>query len=105
MKIKANWWFQLFALLTLSACSNDVEESAGLIDSNSEHVEIIRRDLLAIISVQDSSCLAVNDYTKQSDLDYLATCSSGDEFHIHVSPEGVVEVELVSSAEAFPGAQ
>jgi hypothetical protein len=105
MKITVNSCFYLFALLALFACSGDIEESTGLIDSDPEHIGIISKDLLAIISVHEASCRAVTDYTKQSNLDYVATCVSGERFRVHVSPEGTVEVELVVSPAALPGVQ
>ncbi len=56
------------------------------------HDEIIKRDLLVVVTAHGVLCTAVNLYQKITNHDYVATCESGDKYRVNVSADGRVKV-------------
>jgi len=79
-------------LVFVQACSKDSDEGAAIVVDDAEHTEIVKRDLFAIISLQGSPCQQVINYEVQNELDYVATCATGNRYRVHVSSEGMVHV-------------
>ena len=57
------------------------------------HEEIMLEDLAKIIAVRESNCGSVVDYTVDDRMDFRVECESGELYRIHVSPEGLVNVD------------
>jgi hypothetical protein len=64
-------------------------------------LEIVKRDLFAIISLQASPCREIVNYEVNKQLDYVATCETSDWYGIHVSAEGKVHVKTHNDPELF----
>ena len=79
----------ILATLVLSslllACEHSTEPPS--------HEEIMLEDLGRIISVRESNCGSVVSYTVDDRMDFRVECESGDFYRIHVSPEGLVNVD------------
>jgi len=87
-------------LILVQACSNSSDQDATIISDDAEHAEIVKRDLFAIISLQGVPCQRVVSYAVQDELDYVATCESGDRYRVHVSVEGQVHVNAHAGKES-----
>jgi len=92
MRIISICAFCVAGLTLVQACSNGGDQDAAIMSDDAEHAEIIKRDLFAIISLQGSTCQQVISYEIQDELDYVATCETGDRYRVHVSSEGRVHV-------------
>lgn len=93
MKISNIWLLGAFSCLALLACTEKSNDLATVASDNPEHSEMVVRDLFAIISLQGEPCQKVVSYRIQDELDYVATCESGDRYRVHVSAEGNVNVK------------
>jgi hypothetical protein len=74
----------LFAVL-LAAC--------GETEKPLSHEEIIRADLAEILELQGLSCKEVVKFEASDRLDYKVVCDSGNQYRIHVSEEGHVNID------------
>jgi len=99
MKIASVYITCIAALVFVQACSRSSDEQAPMASAEAEHVEIVKNDLFAIISLQGSPCQQVVSYDIQDELDYVATCETGDRYRVHVSSEGKVHVNTHESKE------
>jgi hypothetical protein len=99
MKIASGCIMCAVSLILVQACSNESDEQAATVSDDAEHAEIIKRDLFAIISLQGESCQQVISYEVQDELDYVATCETGDRYRVHVSSEGKVHVNVHEGTE------
>ncbi len=87
------------SLILVQACSNDSDEQSATVSDDAEHAEIIKRNLFAIVSLQGEPCQQVILYEVQDELDYVATCETGDRYRVHVSSEGKVHVNAHEGTE------
>ena len=92
MRIISICAFCVAGLTLVQACSNSGDQDATIMSGDAEHAEIVKRDLFAIISLQGAPCQQVISYAVQNELDYVATCETGDRYRVHVSSEGRVHV-------------
>ena len=99
MKIASICTLCVVGMLLVQACSRDSDEQAATVSGDAEHAEIIKRDLFAIISLQGAPCQQVISYNIQDELDYVATCDTGDRYRVHVSAEGKVHVNAHEGTE------
>ena len=67
--------------------------SSGGDEGEANHEALVKRDLFAVITLQGHHCVKVTAYEKQGKNDYVATCQTGDRFHVSVVPEGRVKVD------------
>jgi len=86
-------------LILVQSCSNGSDQDATIISDDAEHAEIVKRDLFAIISLQGAPCQRVVSYDVQDELDYVATCETGDRYRVHVSSAGRVHVNAHEGTE------
>ena len=56
------------------------------------HDEVIKRDLFIVITLHGVHCKSVVEYKLIKNQDYVATCETGDQFHVHVSEDGRVNM-------------
>lgn len=49
-----------------------------------------KQDLTAVIALHGKPCGTVTAYTAQGDNDFVATCSDGHKYHVHVKDGRVV---------------
>jgi hypothetical protein len=49
-----------------------------------------KQDLTAVIALHGKPCGTVTSYTAQGDNDFVATCSDGHRYHVHVKDGRVV---------------
>jgi hypothetical protein len=70
--------------------------NAAISSANAEdtlsHDEVVKRDLLVVVTAQGALCAAVTVYKKITNHDYVATCESGDKYRVHVSADGRVNM-------------
>ncbi len=99
MKIASMCLVFIIGLIFVQACSRSVDEQTPTVSADAEHSNIVKRDLFAIISLQGSPCQQVISYDLQNELDYVATCETGDRYRVHVSSEGKVHVSTHQDTE------
>jgi len=56
------------------------------------HVEIIKDDFKEILELNSQACDSIENFEKISGLEYRVTCANGENYRIHVSHEGRVNV-------------
>jgi len=56
------------------------------------HDETIKHDLFVVITLHGAHCKAVIDYKRISDHDYVAICENGNQYRVHVSEDGRVNM-------------
>jgi hypothetical protein len=61
-------------------------------DEISSHDEVVKRDLLVVVTAHGVVCAAVTVYKKITNHDYVATCEGGDKYRVNVSDDGRVNV-------------
>jgi hypothetical protein len=70
--------------------------SASISTVNAEekllHDETVKHDLFIVITLHGAHCKAVVDYEKFSDQDYVAVCENGNQYRVHVSADGKVNM-------------
>jgi len=70
--------------------------SAAIPSVNAEekllHDETMKHDLFVVITLHGAHCKAVVDYEKLSDHDYVAICENGNQYRVHVSEDGRVNM-------------
>lgn len=49
-----------------------------------EHDAKVKQDLFAVITLQGQSCGRVTSYQRLGENDYIATCQTGDRYHVNV---------------------
>ncbi len=81
---------QVLGLLT--GCGNETSGIDAVPDDSVEHADIVKQDLFAVITLTGTPCGEVVEYVVQGELDYLATCETGDRYRVHVTAEGNVNV-------------
>jgi len=99
MRIASICVLYVAGLIFVQACSEGNYEDAAIATDDAEHAEIVKRDLFAIISLQGAPCQRVIEYDVQDELDYVATCETGDRYRVHVSSEGRVHVNAHEGTE------
>lgn len=57
------------------------------------HKQDVEKDLFAVISLEGYPCGEVLRAERLGENDYLATCKSGDRYHVYVGPKDRVVVE------------
>ena len=85
MKIASIYLVFIIGLIFVQACARSIDGQTPTVSADAEHSDIVKRDLLAIISLQESPCQKVVIYDVQNELDYVATCETGDRYRGHVS--------------------
>ena len=99
MKVAVVFFVCIAGLMFVQACSDSGNQQTPSASAVAEHAEIVKKDLFAIISLQGSSCEQVVSYDVQDELDYVATCQTGERYRVHVSSEGRVHVNTHGDTE------
>jgi len=64
----------------------------AMADELLSHDDVVKKDLFIVITLHGAHCEEVIDYKKLDDLDYVATCKNGNQYHVQVSAEGLVNM-------------
>jgi len=70
---------------------NTVVSSASA-DEILSHDEVVKRDLLVVVTAQGVVCTAVTVFRKITNHDYVASCAGGEVYRVNVSNDGRVNV-------------
>ena len=80
----------ILAVINSAIPSANAEEAYA--EEKLSHDEVIKRDLLVIVTAQGALCTAVTLFKKLSNHDYVATCESGDKYRVYVTEDGRVNM-------------